>query len=600
MKKIIIITLLALSGLYSCSVLDKKPLDIISDSDLWNDPVFIDKYLLECYAEMGFYNEMQLGGNHDDVASNTPMVALGISDEAHSAWVQTPKTHWINVTGGVYEWWGYYVVRRLNIFLERLPNSPLNAETCSRKMAEARFLRAFCYFQMVKRYGGVPLITRSMQLTDSNEVLYAARDTEEAVYDFILEELDDLIDNELLPGEYGAGDLGRPTIWAAAALKSRAAMYAASIATWGEKFPQYENVVGIPSEKARHYWTESRDASDFILTQGPFSLYKKYFDEDKTKNYRNIFLDENNCEVIFSERFDGKSGKGHSWDHWQNPAAYNSWNEGQGHVVYLEFVESYENVDGSDPKIDREKVANYHQWTMEELFGKKDPRFAASIYTHGTPWTHNGERVYLDYHQGVYVGNGEWIEEGVVPEGKPGAGLPAQGIQQTKWRPSAFGVLKYLDEEAAMVPERLYSDTDWIVFRLGEIYLNKAEAEMELGNEPAARAAVNEIRLRAGMPTFESAITRDQIRQERKIELAFEGNRYWDLRRWRIAETALTNAWHGLRYKMDGETGKLYVEIIPDIAGTPVPYFNKMHYYLPIAQWRVSQNPKFIQNPYYN
>lgn len=592
MKNNILIFIVILLGATSClDVLEKQPLDVISDEVVWKDPILIDKYLLECYAEMGFYNEMQLGGNHDDVAGNTPFTMTGMSDEAHAAWVPTPKTHWISPSSDVASWWGYYVVRKLNIFLEKMKDSPIQEEISIQRIAEARFLRAFCYFQMVKRYGGVPLITQEVTLSDSEELLYPKREKEETIYRFIIDELNDIIDNKLLKESYGSGDLGRPTIWAAAALKSRAAMYAGSIATWGKV--QLDGLVGIPTTEAEYFWKQSQSASDYIIEKGPYELYNKYLNEDVVKNYRQIFIDENNSEIIFSEVFDGKAGKGHSWDHWLNPPGYNAWNEGQGYVVYLEFVESYQNLQGEYDPIDRNKIATYHQWTMEELFGNKDPRFHASIYTHGTKWHHNGNEVTLDYHQGVFL-DGTWYESGVAPNG-----MPAQGLSQTKWRPSSFGILKYLDEDNAMVPERLYSQTDWIIFRLGEILINKAEAAFELGNEPAARKALNQIRRRAGMPEFTEAITREDIRQERKIELAFEGNRYWDLRRWRIAEEVLTKDWSGLRYKMDGTTGKLYLEILPSIAGTPIPYFKEMHYYLPISQWRISQNPNLEQNPLY-
>lgn len=124
--------------------------------------------------------------------------------------------------------------------------------------------------------------------------------------------------------------------------------------------------------------------------------------------------------MIFSEIYDGKSGKGHSWDMWQNPSGYNAWAGGQQNCVYLEFVESYENIDGSDPTIDREKVAQYYTWTLDELWGKKDPRFKASIYTQGTPWTHEGASVTLDYHVGIFVDE-QWINDGFY-EGVPGAG----------------------------------------------------------------------------------------------------------------------------------------------------------------------------------
>ncbi len=599
MKKTIFLAIAGLFGMFSCTdVLDKTRLDIITDDQVWGDPVFCDKYLLECYGEMGFYNEMQLWGSHDDFGStNNSMISLGISDEATSAWVPTPKTHWINVSGGVYEWWGYDIVRKLNIFIGKSDELPYTGDQGTTRLAEARFLRAFSYFQMVKRYGGVPLITEVLELTDSEEKLYPFRAKEEEIYQFIVNELNDIIDNDLLPESATGAELGRPTKWAAAALKSRAAMYAASIATWGELVPS--GVVGIPTSKASYFWNQSLDASDLILNEGPFILYKDLIPttnptpDDYSANYRDIFMKKNNSEVIFAERFDGKSGKGHSWDHWQNPSGYNAWSGGQQNCVYLEFVESYENRDGSTPIIDRAKVAAYHPWSMDELFGKKDPRFKGSIYTQETEWTHAGGTVNLDYHQNIFVNNG-WVREGEVE------GVPAIGFNQMNYRPTPFGVLKYLDQPNALVPERFYSETDWIVFRLGEIYLNKAEAAFALGDEPTARAAINEIRKRAGMPEYQSAITKEDIHRERKIELAFEGNRYWDLRRWREAETALSKAWHGLIYGLDWDTKKYYLTITENVAGLPAPYFAEMHYYMPIAQWRTAQNDNLEQNPGYN
>ena len=151
--------------------------------------------------------------------------------------------------------------------------------------------------------------------------------------------------------------------------------------------------MGIPADKKEHFWQESsqRRANRLLLYGSPFALYEQYPDRPLEK-LPATFRHENNCEVIFSEIYDGKSGKGHSWDMWQNPSGYNAWAGGQQNCVYLEFVESYENIDGSDPTIDREKVAQYYTLTLD-VWGKKDPRFKASIYTQGTPWTHEGASV---------------------------------------------------------------------------------------------------------------------------------------------------------------------------------------------------------------
>ena len=128
-------------------------------------------------------------------------------------------------------------------------------------MAEARFLRAFNYFAMVKRYGAVPLITVLQNMDDPKEELYVKRTPEKDVYDFILSEMDDIINNNYLP-DVADSKTGRPTKYVALALKSRAALYAGSIAQFGKV--QLEGLLGIPSSEAEGYYLQSYLASKEI------------------------------------------------------------------------------------------------------------------------------------------------------------------------------------------------------------------------------------------------------------------------------------------------------------------------------------------------
>ena len=589
MKKIrlYIISVILLSLVHGCAedVLTKYPLDIISDQMVWNDPVLIEQYLTQCYAEVGPYLDQGYRFDNTKIIFRE-LVMLAMADEATAAWNGPSKSHQITVTGShEYEWdefggrqatlvwWGYPTVRRLNQFVARVAEAPVPDK--ERLVGEARFLRAFCYFMMVKRYGGVPLILREQLIDDPDEELYRKRDKEEDVYQFIIDEMDDLVTNGSLPASAPAG---RVTLYTALALKSRAAMYAASIATWGTV--QLDGVVGIPAGKAAHFWQASYDASKKIISDGHFALYNAKPD-DKAANYRELFLTKNNSEVIWAECYTGISGKNHSWDMWQTPRSYNAWASGQLTEVNLEMVESYGNIDGASGVIDRDKINAGYLWTMDELFGKKDPRFKASIYTQETPW--RGDL--LDYHNGVITEDGTLTTEAykeVLGQGRCVAARP-------------FGTLKYLDESLNPSGPRT-SSTDWIVFRLGEIYLNLAEAAFELGKTDEAKDAVNEIRKRAGMPVF-AAVTREDIRAERKIELAFEANRYWDLRRWRTAVTDLTKSWTGLRFILDYKTRKYKLEIMPDVTGLPSPYFEEKHYYFPITLSRISNNPNLVENP---
>lgn len=190
------------------------------------------------------------------------------------------------------EWWGYNTIRSLNEFIERVPDSQLSPEEVTSKIAEARFLRAFCYFALVKRYGGVPLITKVQQATDPEEELYPVRDKEATIYDFIISEIDAITND--LSETVTAENIGRPSKYAALALKSRAALYAGSIAQFGEV--QLDGIVGIPADQANTYYQESYDASKEIINSGKYALYNN--DADKATNFRNLFLVKNNSEVI--------------------------------------------------------------------------------------------------------------------------------------------------------------------------------------------------------------------------------------------------------------------------------------------------------------
>jgi len=581
MKKYFLIVLL-FTGLFTAceeEVLEKKPLDIISEVDVWNDQALIDAYLYQCYNMMGFINEMEFGGNR--VWFEMTLQTL-IADECIAGWQSGLKSFQINENTNTGGWWGYSLVRKLNIFLEKLPSAPVESSFIKKRSAEARYLRAHAYFNMVKRYGGVPLITKSQSITDSEEELFVKRDSEAAVYDFILSELDAILND--LPDV--ANDGGRPTRYTVLALKSRAAMYAASIASWGKI--QLDGTVGIPAAKTGQYWQASYDASRAIISSGKFALYNK-FPEDKAKNFRQIFLDENNSEVIFSERYDGLSGKGHSIDFFFAPFGYHPWpgNGSQG-SAYLEMVESFDNKDGTPGVIDRNKITQGYLWTAIELFGNKDPRFHASILTLGSPWL--GQTI--ENYKGIIKEDGSVTlatYKGVLANGKAAA---------TRGVATPFTVAKYLDEPIHIVPVLGTSKTDWIVFRYAETLLNLAEAAWELKKPDEALDAVNQLRIRAGIASL-SSVDRDKIRKERKVELAFEGNRYWDVRRWRTAETDLSIPFSSVKFELDYTTRKYRVQIIKNQDGLPTPQFAERHYYLPITLNRIKNNPNLVENPGY-
>lgn len=612
MKNKLFIFLIGLCSLTSCldDILNKKPLDIISDEVVWNDPVMINAYLTQQYMlttvftnEAVDYIESWAAGSpvdgkweiHTSEHGYGPLIINNIADEGKGGWeisgnAGSYKAGKLNVNGGFLEWWEYpyYIIRNLNQFIERVPEAPIENEIKTLRVAEARFIRAFNYFSMVKRYGGVPLITKAAALNDPEEILYPKRNTEKELYDFVISEMDAIAEDLA-----STTDFGRPTKWTALALKCRAALYAGSIAQFGSM--QLNDLLGIPQSQASDYYQKAFDAAQDIIASGAFQLYD--LDSDKLLNFRNLFIKKRNREVIFAKQhsyIDALAGGGNTWgyDFCQRPKPH-GWNLGMGNTPYLEMAEEFEYIDGKPGKLDRKAIQD-GLWSMEELWGNKDPRFLATVYTMGTSW--RGGTV--DFHKGLIGGDGKLYEN----DGEGYEGVNALGDQNINAGNfgTGFGVMKYLDENVDIGSTWSNSGTDFIVFRYGEILLNYAEAAFELGKTGEALSAINQIRTRAGI-AGKTAIDRQSIHHERKVELAFEGHRYWDLRRWREAEATLSQSFSGLRYILDFNTKKYKLIVLDNMDGVnSPPRFYKHNYYFPITLKRTGANVNLSENPGYN
>ncbi len=577
------------------NVLDKVPLDIISDNAVWSDPALVDAYLTQVYAQMYVITNETPGNGQwvDSDNSAAPVLVNEISDECKNNWWTTApyacKFGNLKIAGGLLEWWenSYSAIRSLNVFIQKVPSAPVDDVFRKARTAEARFLRAYNYFSMVKRYGGVPIITQPQTIGDSKEDLYPKRDTEKAVYDFVISEIDAFVND--LPEVSTAADYGRPTKYAALALKCRAALYAGSIAQYGTV--KLNGVVGIEAAQASTYYQLAFEAAKTIMNSSHYTLYNK--NADKALNFRNLFLEKNNSEVIFAKRYDytdkAAGGNGWIWDFLETPPP-NVWGGGNQDGPYLELIEEFEHTDGTSGKLDRTNIQQ-GLWTTDQLWANKDPRFFATFYTQNTKWKGG----LVDFHNGILKPDGTIQTDGSYN------GVLARGNQivPSFSQQSGFGVLKYVDENKNMMESTGTSGTDWQVFRYGEVLLNYAEAAFELGKTNEALDAINQIRNRAGIALL-SVVDRNKIRHERKVELAFEGHRYWDVRRWRTAVTDLTKDFSGLRYILDSATGKYKLLIINSIDGTVSrPTFYDQNYYLPITIARTGNNPNLVENPGY-
>lgn len=376
---------------------------------------------------------------------------------------------------------------------------------------EARFLRAFFYFELIKRYGGVPVLTEPVGIEDD----YASipRDSLSKCVRFILSECDSTAKN--LPAKYtDDGDLGRVTKGAALALKSRVLLYAASDLfndpSWagGYSHPEF---ISLTDDKTRQErWEEAAQAAwdviDLGNTDDSFGGYSLH------ETYNGLFNSFTSDEIILARR----SGPGNSFEKNNYPIGYEGGNSGttptQNLVDAYGFTTSLDAFDWNNPEHAVHPYAN------------RDPRLAYSILTNNTSF--KGRPVQI------------WT-----------GGLDGKGVSRATR--TGYYIKKYINPNLDLVLNQTSIHT-WILIRFAEMYLNYAEACYYAygfsGRVPGAtqtsRQALNRVRSRAGVLALPTSGMSDEeilgkIRNERRVELAFEDHRFWDVRRWMIAPATL-------------------------------------------------------------
>ncbi len=553
------------------NVLDIKPTNMISEEDVKSDPALVDAFLNKIYNSARF----QSGKGYSP--DQAVLGVVGGEQNVFAPW-QTPFSSAMKIidengASALVEYWPYSNIRSANEIIEILAEATFDEDMVIQKTAEARFLRAFMYFELVKRYGGVPLITTAQSIDQPEEELFVTRNTEKEIYDFVASEMDELIN--ILPDSYSADAFGRPTKWAAYALKSRAMLYAGSIAKYGTV--QLNGIVGIPSGEATAYFKKSYDAAMQIINSGTHQLYNA--NPDPVKNYGEIFTIDANSEVIFAEVYDLALLKTHSWNFVCMPDGFQTgW--GSNNWMYLESWERYEYNDGTSGIIDPSLLDGNVKVSLDEIILNRDPRFLASAFYPEIPW--QGSKVYL-----------HTKTVGTIPEGSD---WPKVAPKRNRIKTGMM--IRKRVKESIKLPISGEDETDFIVFRTGEMYLNAAEAAFERGEVGEAQRLINIIRDRAGMPA-KTALTLDDVRNERFVELYIEEHHYWDIRRWRTAVEELNGkGFHGITWTYDIDEDK-YTMKIKDGDFHQIRTFTEKNYYLPIGLNRLADNPNLVENPGY-
>lgn len=573
--------------LFSCNDLDMPPRNIMQENDVFKSEAGITAYMATLYSEIPMEDHRyNMWGFNNFI--NFP-TTYNVSGEALI--VRGGDFLYSNPDGSWFQAWQYGQIRNINFFLESLEKNKENFTEDKIKAwaGEAHFMRAFQYFAMVKRYGGIPIIDKVQNFPEQSiEELKVPRNSEQDVYDFIASELDMAI--SMLPEKALAK--GRVNRNAAYALKSRAMLYAGSIAQYGEM--QLDGLLGIPSSDAKKYYQASYDASKAL--EGKYSLYNKY--ADKYENFCKLFLDEDNPEVILG-RYYKFPEYCHNLEMMNIPRQLHGAEGYSSHCnPTLEFCKMFDDVDGNQDwiKIGTENdPIRYEKRT--DLFAKAQPRLRATVIFPGDEY--KGEEI--DVRKGIYESfPGELHTSGdFTAMYKDKTIIGQSGMEDMQTTSTGLYIRKYGDPSIDISNIVGWRGTvQWIEMRYGEILLNRAEAAFALGNVDDALNCINQIRERGGAKLLtKGQMTAKKIQLERRMELAFESHTYWDLRRWRIASTEIdAKQYYALcPYYVYDEGKYIFKE---EKVGPMYTFYTKVNYVM-IPKDQIVKNDLLVQNPGY-
>jgi len=595
MKKRIypILLALALAGATSCDtdILNQTPLNKFSDAAVWQDPALVETFVNNIYLGIPSpFHTIMLANLVDEAQFNadwetgnvtksqiTPSY-LGVFDDGF--WVSHER----------YMTWNssYKNIRACNLFLEKIETVPFdNQVDKDRLTGEVLFLRAYFYHGLASFYGGVPILTDTYTLTDD---FTAPRNTYEEVIAFVTSECDKAA--ALLPE---SADKARATKGAALALKSRVLLYAAtdlhnSNASWAGGYSNPE-LVGYTSGDQQARWQAAKDAAKAVMDLRMYNLYGEANPanpEEASQNYADIFLNNGNSEDILLQFNDNLRNA--NWDA-PNPGLFtgpNGWHNWGESSPVGQLVDRYEMSDGT--KFDWSNPAH-----KANPYENRDPRFYASILYEGAHWRPRPADVQAADPIGiVQVGSYTKADGSVV------AGLDTRKGPIEDWNGSYTGyyLRKFIDPN---IDHQYNKQTlPFRRFRYAEILLNYAEACLELGQEDEAKTYINQIRARSGMPpvTESGQALVERYRNERSVELAYEEQRFFDVRRWMVADQAYQDA-TGVsvtgNIAADGSISNRKYNVIAIQDREWDPRF----YLLPIEIDEMNRNNKLIQNPLY-
>ncbi len=599
--------------------LDTQPLDKISSDATWADGPLSQAFIFNVYSFLGYggFEEQALASICDEAMFTHAGRNINTFTEGNES---PGGLAWISPT---YEWGTMYLaIRQANIALANLPTATFaDTELRDRLIGEAYFLRAYYYHQLVRYYGGVPLIDRPYGL---NEDYSVARSSYEECVNFIIADLDKAI--ELLDGKPATP--GRASKLSAMALKARQLAYAASDLHDASKaqskspaLASYSNIdlIAYTSGSQNQRWQAAHAAAKAVLDAGEgykMDLTAPVSPEEGRQNYLSIAMGGQSAvgdpaaavELIFQRTHTPEFTVEDNWPlggiHYginNGPNGYHNW---AGNTPIQQLVDDYEMMDGS--KFDWNN--NQHK---ADPYANRDPRFYSTIMYDGSDWKPRPSDV-------TALDPADQIQTGYYDDGNGNLlnGIDTRESSIENWNGSRthYYTRKFIDANPALPDNQSNAQTiPWPFLRYTEMALIYAEASIELGQEAEARTWINKIRFRAGMPGINDSgdALKQRLRNERRIELAYEEHRYHDGRRWMIGDqlgrgikainvtaTLKPGKTPHVPYRHDKSVYDYKYEVFDNTENETRVWNDKM-YFRPISRDEINRNNLLVQNPGY-
>lgn len=508
MKRIILLAITAFTAtLWGCNgYLESEMTDKVGEGLMFSKPEYARSYLDDFYRYLPVYSSFNTGDSavgltegltdtfkYSSTVSGTNVGFANLFTMGHVGFSAPTVQFNLGVWGPTYD-----RIRRVNEFLYLMNKyADFDEQTVVQFTAEARFIRAFLYWQLLKRMDRVIIMEEDLTKIAKDRALATA----DECWNYLEADLDYAAG--ALPAVWGAQDAGRVTSGAAWAFKSRTMLYA-------------------------QRWQSARDAAEEV-----FRLNYALVDGSTWQNYQKAFTSAaaGNTESILEFNFTA-TGPSHNFDQTFSP-------RGDGDDTIMgrgaasptqEMVECYEYAGGGE--VDWTPWHTAVGTTETPPYALLEPRFHATILYNGAQW--KGRAI-----ESFVGGRDGWVDYSFseTPLGRSTTG---------------YFLRKLIDESHLSFVSTSPSTQPLIVIRLAEVYLNHAEACFRLSDESAARTSVNSVRSRVGLTNIDLGgdALMGAIRKERKVELAYEGHLYWDMNRWRLSESAYSGPGsrvHGFR-----------------------------------------------------